>query len=109
MIEILILNLKPGMRDQFHQVYVTESLPIQRKWQINVVAHGPSLHDENSYYVIRSFKSLEDREQMEDAFYGSDDWRKGPRETILGMIESSAYAVIPHEKLEEWSEIIKKS
>ena len=56
MIEILILNLRPGTRDEFHQLYVKESLPLQKKWNINVVANGPSLHDDNSYYVIRSFK-----------------------------------------------------
>ena len=53
-----------------------------------MVAHGPSLHDENSYYVIRRFDSLAQREQMEDTYYASDDWRLGPRERILALIES---------------------
>jgi hypothetical protein len=72
MIEIFTINLKPGTRDKFHQLYMSESLPLQKKWKIKVVAYGPSLHDEDSYYVIRSFKNLEDRQQTEDAFYGSD-------------------------------------
>jgi hypothetical protein len=25
---------------------------------------------------------------MEDAYYASDDWRKGPRERILALIEN---------------------
>src|SRR5262249_55935605 len=58
-IEILTLTLKPGTRDRFHHVYVTEALPLLRKWRFNVVAHGPSQHDENSYYVIRSFPNLD--------------------------------------------------
>jgi hypothetical protein len=49
---------------------------------------GSSLHDENSYYVIRRFDHLAQREQMEDAYYASDDWRKDPREAILALIES---------------------
>jgi len=53
-----------------------------------VAAHGPSWHDENTYYVIRRFESLSQREQMEDAYYASDDWRHGPRERILALIES---------------------
>ena len=53
-----------------------------------MVAHGPSLHDENSYYVIRRYDSLAQREQMEDAYYASDDWRKGPREAMLALIET---------------------
>ena len=52
------------------------------------MAHGPSLHDENSYYVIRSFDSLAQREQSEDAYYASDDWRKGPREAMLALIDN---------------------
>jgi len=52
------------------------------------VAHGPSLHDENTYYVIRRYDSLAQREQMEDTYYASDDWRKGPRKAIMALIES---------------------
>ena len=53
-----------------------------------MVAHGPSLHDEDSYYVIRRFDSLVQREQSEDAYYSSDDWRQGPREAILALMEN---------------------
>jgi hypothetical protein len=102
MMEILTLNLKPGTRDKFHQLYLTESLPLQKKWEIEVVAYGPSLHDEDSYYVIRSFKSLEHRQKTEDAFYSSDDWQKGPRTAILGLVENYATIVISAEMLKGW-------
>ena len=103
MIEILTLNLRPGTRDAFHQLYLTQSLPLQKKWKIEVRAHGPSLHDETSYYVIRSFKSLEDRQKMVDAFYSSDDWQKGPRTAILALIENMATIVVSTETFKEWS------
>jgi hypothetical protein len=108
MIEILTINLKPGTRDKFQQLYITESLPLQKKWKIEVVAHGPSLHDDNSYYVIRSFKSLEDRQKMEDAFYSSDDWQKGPRTAILALIENLEAIVVSPETIREWLDIIAK-
>jgi hypothetical protein len=108
MIEILILNLKEGTREEFHHIYVAESLPLLRKWNINVVAHGKSLHDENTYYVVRLFKSLEDRQKSEDAFYGSEEWKKGPREAIISKIESSAEIVIKPENLKNWFDIINK-
>ena len=108
MIEILILNLKEGTREEFHQVYVTQSLPLLEKWKINVVAHGRSLHDKNTYYVIRLFKSLEDRQILEDTFYGSEDWKNGPREAIVSRIESSAAMVVTPESLQNWIDIIKK-
>ena len=87
-VEIRSLNLKPGTREEFHRLYVEESLPLLKRWSIDVVAHGPSLHDENAYYVIRRFDSLAHREQIEDAFYDSDEWRQGPREAVLALIEN---------------------
>lgn len=101
MIEILILNLRPGTRDEFHQLYEKESLPLQRKWNLEVVAHGPSLHDDNSYYVIRSFKSLEERDKLQNAFYNSDDWQKGPRTAILSNTEHLATIVVDDQTLQQ--------
>ena len=87
-IEIRSINLKPGRREEFHQLYIQKALPLLKRWNFDVVAHGPSLHNENSYFVIRRFDSLPQREQMEDASYGSDDWRQGPREAILALMEN---------------------
>lgn len=100
-IEILTLDIKPRRRDEFHKVYVTQALPLLRKWNFDVVAYGPSLHDANSYYVIRRFKSLEDREKSEDAYYGSDDWKQGPRDIILGLVDHFAFAVVSGETLKK--------
>jgi len=87
-IEIRSLNLKPGTREEFHRLYLEQALPLLQRWNFDVVAHGPSLHDENTYYVIRRYDSLALREQMEDTYYASDDWRKGPREAMLALIEN---------------------
>ena len=75
-VEFRSLNLKPNTRNEFHRLYIEEALPLLQRWNFDVVAYGPSLHDENSYYVIRRFESLSQREQMEDAYYASDDWRQ---------------------------------
>ena len=92
-IEIRTLTLKPGSREEFQQLYIEEALPRLQRWHFDVVAHGPSLHDENTYYVIRRYDSFARREKMEDAYYASDDWRKGPREAMLAFIESYVDAV----------------
>jgi hypothetical protein len=92
-IEIRTLLLKPGTRKQFQRLYIQEALPRLQRWKFDVVAHGPSLHDENTYYVIRRYDSLAEREQMEDRYYASDDWRKGPREAMLALMESYTDAV----------------
>ena len=88
LIEIRSINLQPGRREEFHRLYIEEALPLLKRWNFDVVAHGPSLHDENTYYVIRRFEGLARREEMEDTYYASDDWRQGPREAILALIEN---------------------
>ena len=65
-----------------------------RRWKVDVVAHGPSSHDETSYYLIRSFADAAERQRSEDAFYGSDEWKKGPRDAVLALIENYTTVVL---------------
>jgi len=96
-VEVRSLNMKPGSRTQFHRLFLDHALPLLKKWKMDVVAFGPSPHDENSYYVIRSFESLEHRQVSEDNYYESSDWREGPREHMLALIESYIDIVIEME------------
>lgn len=94
MVEIRSYNLKPGTRDRFHRLFLAEALPMLRRWQVDVVAYGPSLHDEDSYFLMRAFDGVEVRQKSEDAFYGSEEWLKGPRERVLADIVSYTTIVI---------------
>jgi hypothetical protein len=87
-VEIRSYNVKPGARDQLHQMVVELSIPMLERWNVDVVAFGPSPHDEDSYYLIRRYDSLAHREQSQEAFYGSDEWKLGPREPMLALIEN---------------------
>ena len=93
-VEIRSYNLKPGTRDRFHQLFLSEALPMLKRWKVDVIAYGPSLHDKDSYYLMRSFKGIEIRQKEEDAFYGSEEWIKGPRERVLADIDSYTTVVI---------------
>jgi hypothetical protein len=93
-VEIRSYNLKPGTRDRFHQTFLSEALPMLNRWKVDVVAYGPSLHDADSYYLMRAYPSLEARQKSEDAFYGSDEWKQGPRERILAAIDTYTTIVI---------------
>ena len=93
-VEIRSYNLKGGTRERFHQLFEREALPMLRRFNVDVVAYGPSLHDADSYYLMRSFAGVAERQRAEDAFYGSDEWRRGPREAILAAIESYTTVVI---------------
>jgi hypothetical protein len=93
-IEMRSYNLKPGTRDEFHRLFLEEAFPMLKRWNVDVVRYGPSLHDENTYYLIRRFDSLAHRGQSEDAFYGSEEWRQGPREAIIALIENYTEVVL---------------
>ncbi|HYQ89599.1 MAG TPA: NIPSNAP family protein [Candidatus Binatia bacterium] len=93
-VEIRSYNLKPGRRDEFHRLVLEASLPMLKRWDVDVVDFGPSPHDNDSYYLIRAYDSLEHRRASQDAFYGSAEWKQGPREKILALIDSDTSIVI---------------
>jgi len=93
-VEIRSYNLKPGSRDRFHQLFLREALPMLQRWKVDVVGYGPSLHDSDSYYLMRAYSGVDERQKSEDAFYGSDEWKKGPREAILAAIDTYTTIVI---------------
>jgi ketosteroid isomerase-like protein len=93
-IEIRAYTLKPGTRESFHDLFVRESLPLLRRHNVDVIAYGPSLHDTLSYYLVRSFGSLDERMRSEDAFYSSKEWREGPRDRVLGSIDAYSTFVV---------------
>ncbi len=94
MVEIRSYNLKPGTRDRFHQLFLKEALPMLQRWKVDVVSYGPSLHDKDSYFLMRSFENVDARQKAEDAFYGSEEWIKGPRERVLADIDSFTTIVV---------------
>src|SRR5712692_3571779 len=97
MVEFRAYNLNQASRDEFHRLVSEVSFRLMQQWSIDVIDFGPSLHDENSYYLIRAYASLAERQSSQDAFYGSPDWRRGPREAIVALIKSDTSVVIEME------------
>jgi hypothetical protein len=93
-LEIRSYKLKPDTGDEFHRLFLEQAFPMLKRWNVDVVNYGPSLHDPDSYYLMRRYDSLAQREESENAFYGSDEWRQGPREAILALIETYTEIVL---------------
>lgn len=94
-IEIFSIGLKPGTGPIFNQLYTGQSVPLQKRFGVNLIAYGPSLHDADAFFVVRHFESLEHRQNSHDKFYGSNEWKTGPREGILSLIDSYTTVVLP--------------
>ena len=92
LVEVRSYKLKPGSGERFHDLVSNRSIPMLHG-KMDVVAFGPSLHEPDTYFLIRSYESLEELRSSQEAFYGSAAWREGPREAIVGLIESDATVV----------------
>ena len=93
-VELRSYSLRPGTRDAFHRAVTERAIPMLRRWDVDVVAFGPSAHDDVSYVLVRAYEGLDDRQRSQDAFYGSDEWRQGPREELLQYIDSYTSVVL---------------
>jgi hypothetical protein len=100
-LEIRTYRLKPGTRAAFVAA-MEAAQPLLARYGIEVVDFGASLVAEDGHeeaYLIRRFTSLEERDEKENAFYGSADWRDGPRAAVVGPIESYHTIVLPESAL----------
>jgi hypothetical protein len=96
-LEIRTYRLKPGATDEFVRLMRDRATRLLETFGIRVVSCGASLVAEDGRrdaFLIRAFGSVEDRDEKEEQFYGSDAWRFGPREAILSLIESYHTAVL---------------
>ena len=87
-LEIRTYRLRPGTGAQFDRLFRDRARPLLDRYGIDVVWHGPSIDDPDSYILIRAFGSAMARSREESAFYGSAEWHEGPREPILALIET---------------------
>jgi hypothetical protein len=93
-VEIRSYKLKPGSGARFHDLVTNQSMPLLRERNMEVVAFGPSLRDPDAYFLVRVYDSLEHLRSSQEAFYSSDAWRKGPRQSIIELIESDWNVVL---------------
>jgi hypothetical protein len=98
-IEIFSIQLKQDHGKIFDSLYKELSVPMLLRWNVDLLAYGPSLHDNDFYIVIRRYKDIEDRQLSQDVFYGSDEWKNGPGEKILIHIEHYISVVIEENSL----------
>lgn len=92
--EIRIYKLKENSSQTFNTVFTEQSLPMMKRWKIDIVDYGFSLIDEESFYLIRNYKNIEQRKESQDAFYGSDEWINGPEKEIMSCIDTYNTTVI---------------
>jgi hypothetical protein len=94
-LDLRTYKLVPGGSRTFDRILRDGALPMLRRYEIDVVGYGPSLADDDHYYLARAFPSARDREQRLGAFYGSDEWKREFDDSVTGLIETYHTVVIP--------------
>jgi hypothetical protein len=97
--EIRIYKLKENKAGEFIKVFMEQSLPMMKRWNVNVVDYGFSLIDTNSFHLIRCYENIEKRKEGQEAFYGSNEWIKGPEKSIMNCIDTYNTSVVENSKL----------
>jgi len=94
LLEVRVYKIHHGRRGEFADRMSTALVPLFKRHGVEVVHFGPSLHDEDSYFLMRSYRSVADRQSRLDALYGSAEWLMNHEEAVLGMIDTMDTAVL---------------
>ncbi|WP_343521138.1 NIPSNAP family protein [Sphingomonas sp.] len=94
-IEIRSYELKANAQAAFEALFLEEVTPLLAAWGHQIVFAGRSLHGDDSFVLIRAYDSEDHRRTSQDSFYASDDWRSGPPEALLSMIDRFTSGVLP--------------
>ena len=94
LVEIRSYKLKAGTAAAFDAAVIGTAIPMLQRWGTQVVGFGPSAHEADTYFLIRAYDNLADLNARQDAFYGSDEWRDGPRQAILSCLETYLNTVL---------------
>ncbi|TDP94058.1 NIPSNAP family protein [Labedaea rhizosphaerae] len=94
LLELRLFTVKPGMREEFDRVSREGTVPLMRKIGITVVAHGPSLYDEDTYYLLRAFDDEKQRTELGASLYEQPEWEQYD-EPVGAMMAAYSTVVFP--------------
>jgi hypothetical protein len=87
-VEVRSYRIKPGRRAEFINFFETRAVPALRSYGMQVLGPLLDLENPNKFVWLRSFPSLDERERMRDAFYGSGLWKNELEAVAMPMLES---------------------
>lgn len=93
--DVRIYKVSPGKADAFYELAREETLPLARSVGHRIVAFGASEADEDTFYLVRSFESGEERTRLLAALYESEVWKREYDLKVGEMIDQFQTAVIP--------------
>jgi hypothetical protein len=87
-VEVRSYRIKPDHRQEFINFFETQAEPALRAHGMKVLGPLLDLENPNKFVWLRSFPSLEERDQMRDAFYGGELWKNELEAIAMPLLES---------------------
>ena len=87
-VEVRSYRIKPGRRAEFIQFFESRSIPALRSHGMKVIGPFLDVENPNKFVWLRVFPSLEEREQMREAFYEGELWKNELEAIAMPMLES---------------------
>lgn len=95
LLELRLFKVRPGTRAEFDRISREGTIPLMRRHDIEVVAFGPSLNDEDGYFLLRAFPSEPERVRQSQAIYATAEWEANYEQPVSGMIDDYWTSVMP--------------
>ena len=87
-VEVRSYRIKPGKREEFVRMFETRAVSAQHSHGIKIIGPFLDVENPNKFVFLRSFPSLEERERMKAAFYGSELWKNELEAYAMPLLES---------------------
>jgi hypothetical protein len=109
-VEVRTYRVQPGCLELFVRE-MSATVPRLEELGIRVLATGGSMVDDDGEhaYLVRAFDSLDDRDRLEEEFYGSSYWNNGPRLRILSMIQHFHTVVVSTDDDTVWAGFLDRA
>jgi len=87
-VEVRSYRIKPGKRAEFVDLFEKRAIPAQRSYGMKIMGPLLDVENPNKFVFLRSFPSLEAREQMKNDFYGGELWKNELEAIAMPMLDS---------------------
>ena len=87
-VEVRSYRIKPGHREEFIGLFEARAVPALRAHGMKVLGPLLDLENPNKFVWLRSFPSLDERDQMKKAFYEGELWKNELEAIAMPMLES---------------------
>ncbi|MER7460430.1 NIPSNAP family protein [Micromonospora sp. NPDC126480] len=95
LLEIRLFRVQPGTRDEFDRISREGTVPMMRRYGFTVLACGPLVDDEDGYYLVRVFDSVQQRLELSQRLYASQEWLDNYEQPVTAMIVDYRNALLP--------------